>query len=53
MSHTFFTGYYLCDQIMTDKMQSMDGEEEKCIQGFLGREGKPEEKDHCERLRHR
>jgi hypothetical protein len=27
-----------------------NGEEEKCIQGFLGGEGKPEEKDYCEKL---
>jgi len=35
MSHAFFTGYYLCDQIITDTMRSMDGEEEKCVPRFL------------------
>jgi hypothetical protein len=44
MSHAFFTGYYLCDQIMTDKMHSMYGEEEKCIQGFC--RGNLKERDH-------
>ena len=36
MSHAFLTGYNLRDQIKTDKMHSMYGEEEDCIQGFGG-----------------
>jgi hypothetical protein len=42
MNHAFFTGYYLCDQIMTDKTHSMYGEEETCIQCFCGESWKKE-----------